>query len=428
MLRVCYALALLLPTLGCLAQEPPGSARGASTLTIQECYTLGEANYPLTRQRGLIVRTESYTLDNLSKGIYPQSDVSGNGSYQSDVTTIAIPIPGLKIPVIPKDQYKISGEVTQTLTDFGINHQQKVISKTSAALQEEDLNTQLYALRDRLNQIFFGVLLIDGQIEQNDLSKANIQVGINQVQAAISNGTDFRSSLNKLQAQLLTTDQHTIELWASRRAYTDMLSLFLGRAIDDSTHFITPEVPVFNDSINRPEVRAYDLEILSYQQQQKLTRLNLMPHLSAFFQGGYGKPSPVNLFSTAWSPYYLTGLRLSWTIADLYTFKKDILISKDNEQMTLADRDTFLFNTGLTLRQESADVRKYRALMASDDEIIRLRVSVTQASAAQLSNGVINANDYLQDVNAEALARQSKILHQVQLLSSQYNRKTTSGN
>lgn len=426
MLRVFFALAFLIPAAGSPAQNPPGPP--ASTLSIEECYTLGEANYPLIRQRQLIARTESYTVDNLSRNIYPQLAVDGTATYQSDVTKISIPLPGYKIPEVPKNQYKLYGEVSQTLTDFGINKQQKEISKADAALQEENLNTQLYALKDRLNQMFFGVLLIDGQIEQNKLSRDNLQVGIDQVQAAINNGTDYRSSLSKLQAEQMETDQRTIELWASRKAYTDMLSLFLNKDIGDSTHFITPEIPSMSDAINRPEAKAYDLEVQSYEAQQRLTRLNLLPHLNAFFQGGFGKPSPVNFLATTFAPYYITGLRLSWDIHGLYTYHKDILLSKNNQQMALADKDAFLFNTNLTLRQESADVRKYRALMASDDEIIRLRVSVTKASAAQLANGVINANNYLQDANAEALARQAKVLHQVQLLISQYDHKTTSGN
>lgn len=416
MRRLLYILALF-STKAPQAQKP---------LTIQECYTLAETNYPLTRQRGLIARTESFTIDNLSKGVYPQLAVSGSGTYQSAVTSISVP--GFNIPTVSKDQYKIYGEVDQTLTDFGINHQKKVISRTDAAIQEENLNTQLYALKDRINQLFFGILLIDGQLEQNELSKANIQTGIDKVQASINNGTDFKSSLNKLQAQLLTTDQHSIELRASRKAYTDMLSLFIDEPLDDSSRLETPEAPGLNDSIARPELTSYDLQVQSYRDQIKLTRLSLFPTLSAFFQGGYGKPSPVNLLSVDWSPYYITGVRLNWSIGGLYTYRKDRLTSLNNEEMTLADRSTFLFNTQLTLRQESADVRKYRTLLASDEDIIRLRESVTKTSSAQLANGVLSANDYLLDVNAETQARQGRVVHKIQMLISQYDHKTTSGN
>jgi outer membrane protein TolC len=408
----------------------PGLAQ--DRLTLEDCYRLGEANYPLTRQRELIQRTRDYTIANIAKGVYPQLAVNGTATYQSDVTKIAIPpINGfnISIPSVPKDQYKLYGEVSQTLTDFGINKQRRAVSRTDAELQEANLTSDLYALKDRINQLFFGALLIDGQLEQNELAVADIRTGMRKVEAAVKNGTDFNSSLNKLRAELLSTEQHSVELRASRAAYTDMLGLFINKALDSSTVLVKPAEPVATaDSIRRPELQAYDLQVRSYAEQLRLTRLNLFPSLSAFFQGGVGKPNPVNFLSTSLSGYYLTGLRLTWTIGGTYTYKKERLISQNNQEMVRNQRNTFLFNTRLTLQQDNADIRKYRQLIRNDDEIVRLRESVDMASAAQLENGVISANDYLLDVNAVKEARQQRAVHQIQLLMTQYNYKTTSGN
>jgi hypothetical protein len=150
--------------------------------------------------------------------------------------------------------------------------------------------------------------------------------------------------------------------------------------------------------------------------------------LSVFFRGGVGKPSPLNLLSTNLAAYYITGLRLNWNIGGLYTYKKDQLINKNNQEMVLTQRNTFLFNTTLTLHQQNADIVRYQQLIQSDNEIINLRDSVKQTSSFQLQNGVITVNDYLLDINAEGLARQDRVLHEVQLLMSQYAHKTTSGN
>lgn len=415
-------LLILLPAKRSLAQAP-------QSLTLEQCYQLAETNYPLTRQRALIEKTKEYTLDNIRKGIYPQLAVNGSATYQSDVTKIALP-PGLNfnIPTVSKDQYKLYGEVSQTLTDFGINKQKRTISATDAAIQEENLNTELYKLKDRINQLFFGVLLIDGQLQQNDLSAEDIKTGIAKVQAAINNGTDFKSSLNKLKAELLTNGQRTIDLKATRRSYTDMLGLFLDTTIDEHTTFVKPAPPVYTDSINRPELKAFDLQTRSYTEQQRLTRINNYPQLNAFFQGGLGKPNPVNFLSTQLSGYYLTGVRLTWNFGGLYTYHKDKLINKNNQEMVLAQRNTFLFNTSVTMRQQNADIVRYQQLIQSDNDIVNLRDSIKQTSAVQLQNGVITANDYLLDINAESQARQDKTLHEVQLLMAQYNHKTTAGN
>jgi outer membrane protein TolC len=417
--KVLWCFAFVLYTCGALAQ-------GQHTITLEQCYQLARENYPLSKERGLIEKTKEYNIDNIAKGIYPQFLVNGTGTYQSDVTSISIP--GFNRPAIPKDQYNLHGEVSQTLTDFSMNKQKREISSTDADLQQENLEMQLYQLKDRINQVFFGVILIDGQLEQNELSEKDIQTGIDKVQAAINNGTDFNSSLNKLKAELLKADQHSIDLKTSRKAYADMLGQFINQKADENTVFIKPVAPVLIDSINRPELKTYDLQVKSYIAQQRLTRISNYPQLNAFFQGGIGDPSPVNFLAAGLSKYYITGFRLNWSIGGLYTYKKDKLINKNNQETVLAQRNTFLFNTTLTMQQQNADIERYRQLIQSDNEIIKLRGSVKQTSTVQLQNGVITANDFLLDINAEAQARQDRVLHEIQLLMSQYNYKTTSGN
>jgi outer membrane protein TolC len=401
--------------------------QSGNTITLEQCYQLARENYPLSKQRGLIEKTKEYNIDNIAKGVVPQFSINGTATYQSDVTHIGVP--PFTTPIIPKDQYNLHGEVSQTLTDFGINKQKREISGTEADLQQQNLETELYNLKDRINQMFFGIILINEQLEQNELSKQDIQTGINKVQAAINNGTDFNSSLNKLKAELLTSDQRSIDLKASRKAYTDMLGVFINQKIDESTILVKPRAPVLtNDSINRPELKAYDLQMKSYVEQQRLLRISNYPQLNAFFQTGIGSPSPVNFLAPELSGFYITGFRLSWNFGSIYTYGKDKLINKNNQDMVLAQRNTFLFNTSLTMRQQNADIARYQQLMQADNQIINLRQSVKQASTAQLQNGVITANDYLLDINAEAQARQARALHEVQLLMSQYNYKTTSGN
>ena len=422
---------LLLLVFVCTTAAAQDIAGGADTLSLFRCYSLAEANYPLTRQRALIQKTEEYSISNIAKGIYPQLAINGSATYQSDVTKISIPSNSglnINIPTVSKDQYKLYGEVSQTLTDFGINKQRRDISRTDGQLQEENLNTQLYQLKDRINQLFFGIILIDGQLQQNTLAEKDVRTGINNTRAAIANGTAYNSSLNKLRAELLKTNQQAIELKASRRAYTDMLSLFINQPVTGSTTIIRPAPPTLTDSIHRPELKAYDLQLQSYAQQSRLTRLNTYPQLNAFFQGGMGKPNPVNFLSTQLTGYYLTGIRLTWNFGNIYTSRKEQLINKNNQEMTRAERSTFLFNTLQTLKQQNADIEKYRELIANDNEIVDLRESVSKTSAVQLQNGALTANDYLLDINAAAQARQDRLIHEIQLLLSQYNHRTTSGN
>ncbi len=84
-------------------------------------------------------------------------------------------------------------------------------------------------------------------------------------------------------------------------------------------------------------------------------------------------------------------------------------------------------NTNTALKQQQSEVDKLKQLIAKDNEIIDLRSQVKEAAKAQLENGVITANDFLREVNAEDQARQTLITHQVQLLQAQINYQTISG-
>ena len=101
----------------------------------------------------------------------------GQATYQSDVTQIPVSLPGLNIPVISKDQYRLYGEVSQSITDlFTVRNQQKVIH-ANADIEIQKTEVELYKLRERINNLFFGILMIDAQIGQVELLKKDIKTG-----------------------------------------------------------------------------------------------------------------------------------------------------------------------------------------------------------------------------------------------------------
>lgn len=403
------------------------SAQQQKQLTIGDCYDLAKKNYPLIQQSELIEKTKDYTIDNLSKGNLPQVVVNGQATYQSDVTKYPIVIANMKVPALAKDQYRIYGEMNQPLTDvFSINLQ-KGLTDASSKSQQQQLEVELYKLKDRINQLYFGALLADEQIVQNELLKKDIKTGIDKINAAITNGTAFKSNAQMLEAELLKADQHTIELAASRKSFRDMLGFMTGVKIDDNTQLKTPEPVITASNINRPELKMYELQKEQFSVQQKLVDNRKIPKVGVFLQGGYGRPA-LDFLSNEFKAYYITGLRLNWNLASLYTIKKekDILnISRKNIEV---QKETFLFNTNVNLSQQTNDIEKYRQLVNTDNSIITLREKVKFAATAQLENGVITANDFITYVNAEDQARQAKALHNTQLLLAQYNYQNTTGN
>ena len=357
----------------------------------------------------------------------PQFSVSAQASYQSAVTAIPIHLPGVQTPVLSKDQYKAYAEVDQVLYDGGEIARQKDLQKSNEAAAQQQLASDMYQLKDRINQLFFGILLIDEQLKQNDLLAKDLQLGFDKTQASVKNGTAFRSNADLISAELLQTKQHTIELQASRKAYTDMLSLFIGKPVNEDTALATPEQVTVSGEIKRPELAVFDAQGKGLDVQNQLLTVNTLPKLSLFLQGGYGRPG-LDVLDNNFAGYYIGGVHLSWSPSAFYTLKKKRAQIGINRQELAVQKETFLFNTTLTVKQQSSEINKYQRLSASDDEIITLRGKVKTAAMAQLENGVITSNDFLKEINDEDQAKQNKLLHNIQLLMAQYNQQTTTGN
>lgn len=397
-------------------------ARGQ--LTLPECYRLAEQQYPLTKRYDLISKAAAYTIDNLQKGYLPQFSVNAQATYQSAVTQVPVSIPGVNIPTINKDQYKATIQLDQVIYDGGEIARQKALQKSNEVVSRQQLQADLYALKDRINQLYFGILLADEQLKQNNLLLEDLQLGLKKTQAALDNGTAFRSNADLINAEILATEQHNIELANSREAYAKMLSIFIGIPVSSVEK---PAVLTLSDSIRRPELLSFDAQVKSLLLQDQLLTIGTRPKLGFFIQGGYGRPG-LNMLDNSFQAYYMGGIRLSWSPSVFYTLKKKRALLVVNEQEIAVQKETFLFNTAMSVQQASAAVTKYQQLMASDDAIIKLRTRVKTAAIAQLENGVITGNDFLKEVNDENLARQNKSLHEMQWLLSQYNQQTTTGN
>jgi outer membrane protein TolC len=404
------------------AQEP--------SLTIDECYRLARENYPLIQKQDLIAKTSQYTISNAAKMYLPQVTFSGQATYQSQ--TISFPAalggaPGISLPTISKDQYKIQGEVDQQLYDGGVSKYQKEYSKANEALQQQNLQVNLYALRDRINQIYFSVLLMEAQLKQNELSKADLQSEVNKTEAAYKNGIAYRSNVDELKAEIANSDMTSIEYKANRTAYLQLLSTFTGKTITESAQLVMPKPKINVPDINRPELKAYDLQKAAYDVQEKQLHTDYTPKFNVFFQGAYGRPTQ-NIIENQFGAWYVTGIKLSWSLGSLYTLKNNKKLIDLNRQTVDVDKTTFIYNTNLDLTQQNEDIKKYLQLIQQDNTAIQLRSSVKKSAEAQLANGVITVHDYISQSNAENLAKQSLILHHIQLLQAQYNYSNKSGN
>lgn len=399
-------------------------------LTIDSCYSMAKRNYPLIKKQGLIARSSRYSLENATKLYLPQLTVNGQATYQSQTISFsdALPsIPGVAFPTIDKDQYKIQAELSQAIYDGGVTRYQKALILANEQIQQQSLEVNLNSLKDRVTQIYFSVLLINEQLKQNEIRKSDLQGALDKVNAAYANGTAYRSNVDELKAAIINSDMTAITFRANRKAFMDMLALLIGQAVDESTVLILPEQLPPAPGIDRPELKYFDLQKKSFDIQEHQLRSVYTPRLSAFVQGAYGRPT-LNIIKNEFGPWWIAGIRLNWSLGSLYSLNNNKRLLEIKRQNLDIDKETFLFNTRITLTQQNADIQKYSDLLEQDNAAIELLTAVVQSAKAQLDNGVITVHEYIAKLNEENLAKQTRIVHNIQLLEAQYNFKNTSGN
>lgn len=394
-------------------------------LTVEQCQQLARENYPLVRQYGLVERTARYNLANASKGYLPQVSLSGKASYQSDVTEIPIQIPGVDIGA-RKDQYQIMAELDQTLWDGGNIRAQRKLTKAQAEVDAVQTDVDLYAIRERVNQLFFGILLLDEKLKQNNLLQDELGRNYMQVEAYIANGIANQADLDAVKVEQLSAVQTQKELSASREAYIRMLSAFIGRKIEGTDTLTRPQMPDITSpvAIDRPELNLF--AALEKQLDARKTSVNArnLPKIGAFVQGAYANPG-LNFLKDEFSAYYIAGVRLKWDFGGLYTRRNDMRLIELQRSQVDVQRETFLFNTHLTATEQNQEIEKYRKLLEDDDRIVELRGSICRSALAKVAEGTMSVIEMLRQVTAQDIARQDRAAHQVQLLLSAYQYKNT---
>ena len=395
MKRIIFSLSLLL--------FMPGMYGQTGHITLEECQQKTQDNYPLVRQYDLVEKTKEYNLENAARGYLPQFALSAKASYQSDVTELPIAIPGVDIKGMAKDQYQVMLELQQQIWDGGGIRMQKKKATAEAEIDREKLNVDMYTLNGRVNDLYFGILMLDEQLAQNALLQDELGRNFRQITAYVDNGIANQADLDAVKVEQLNTRQKRVELTSSRMAYLKMLSLLMGEVLSTETVLEKPvpqnELSAVSE-IRRPELSWFDAQGAGLQVQEKALNVRHLPHFGLFVQGAYGNPG-------------------------LNTLKNDRRVIENKRQQLDSNRDVFLFNTRLEMTQQDQSVRSLEKQMQDDDEIIRLRTNIRRAAEAKVANGTLTVTEMLRELTNESLARQAKAMHEIQRLMGIYQLKYT---
>lgn len=396
-------------------------------VTIDQCMSMARENYPQIRQLNLIDEAARYDVASITKSWLPHLTISGKATYQSDVVEMPFDIPGFSFN-LPHDQYSLVGEISQTIWDGGMSGSSREVTETGSAVQKEQVEVSLYAINERVEKIFLGILLYDSQLEQNGILRNGLERNASQARACIESGTAYRSDLEMIEVSILNCEQQREELLKDRQAYLTMLEKLTGMSLDGQ-EFIVPDADIdfmMRDTISRPEIGLYDAQLKQQEAMIRQLDTKISPQFSLSLQGGIGRPG-LNILKNSFQPYWTAGLRMSWDIGALYTRKDEKRKLDAQIRKIESDKETFIFNTGLDATQMMGAIDKARSLLEKDRQIIALRESIRASGEEQYRNGVITMTDLMSRIDDEYNAKVAESIHRIQLLMAIYDLKTCVG-
>ena len=402
--------------------------------TLDECQQAAERNYPLIKRMDLIRQTTDLNVGNIQKGWLPQLSVMAQSTYQSDVTAFPYEMQalykqmGISMEGLRKDQYRVGIDVQQLVFDGGAIRNQKEMVRLQGVVESAQNEVSMYSVRQRVNEMYFALLLLDEQILLNKDLQALLNGNEKKLASLYKKGTAAEVDYLNVKAERLNVEQQMTSLQSQRQTVARMLSVFCGIEVKK---LVKPEVVGTSAENNRPELRLIDSQIRLANAQEKALHSALLPRLGVFASGFYGYPG-YNMFEDMmhrkWSLNGMVGARLTWNIGAFYTHKSDKAKLKLMRQSAENSREVFLFNNNLEQIRQDENISRYRKLMAEDEEIISIRSSIRKAAESKLAHGIIDVNDLVREINAENATRVQRSVHEIEMLKEIYNQKYTKNN
>lgn len=400
----------------------------SQNISLQMCYDSLKQHFPLARQSERLTQIYELKIQNLQSQYLPSAYLKARATYQSEVTSIDISMPGFSAPQVPKDQLTAQVEVNQVLYDGGLTKASKNLVQQQLAGELQKVESDLYQLRKQLNELFYLSLMMQENHQILELTKESIEAHIQVLGSGVTQGVAQASDLDHLLAEKLRLEQQIIGLEMGRKQALEALEQLSGFSFPPNVILELPLEPKSAvGSRLRPEQKLFQQQMQVIDASTQLSAKKRMPTIGAFATAGYGKPG-YDMFNESMHGYYLVGAQLQWHIWDWKINQREQKQNLIQKQVLTDQLDAFNKQQAIGLNETGLRIQKLEQLIEKDKEIIELQIKISKRSAQQLENGTITPADYLRDLNEEKQARINLSLHQIQKAQAFTDQQFLAGN
>lgn len=400
------------------------NATAQKTLTLQECYDLVDKNYPLVKQVGLLDQKSTYEIDALNTAKLPKIDLNAQATYQSDV--IGLPAALAGVNSLNKDQYRATLDVNQLIYNAGVIEANAKLKQAQTKTQQQQVALTIYALKNRVNQYFFSILLLQEKKKLLESKDELLVSKVKEVKVGVKYGAILPTSELVLEAERFKIKQQVTEINFENAKMLESLAQLTYAEINSTTILEAPTSEIKSENGLRPELVFFELQNEQIESSKSVLAKSNSPKLYAFGQAGYGNPG-LNMLDNSFQPFYIVGLKTSWNILDWGKVKKERKALDVAQELVQTEKENFELNNKMELQQLDKDIKKMEELLKSDLEIIQIHEKIVKSADAQMKNGVITTSDYLTEVIRLFEAKNNVAQHQVTLKLAQSNYKVSTG-
>lgn len=415
MRKIIICLTLLLATVPCIRAQ----------LTLDRCLTLAEKNYPLISNYDIVSRTADINLSDINRGWLPAIMIGAQATAQNVVPEFPESLSGVlsQMGAAPKGmgklQYRASVDVQQPVWDGGESAARRRTERAAEAENRAELDVRMYEVREKVENIFFGILLTDSRVARMEQTLRQLEANHDRLKAMFTDGVAMRSDVDMIEAQILKLRQQIIEARGASRSYRDVLAIYIGVPVNDEP-LVRPTITIPADTtVHRPELQLFDSRINRIEALGRMTDVSLRPRISFFAQAYYGYPG-FNYFKSIMkrdiSLNAMAGVKLTWNISAFYTASSRRRSTSLSRSRVETERDIFLFGIRLLRASQSQSIRTLQQVTADDTRIIELYANVRKAAEVRLENGVIDVTDLITKIADENTARLDASYHEIRLL------------
>lgn len=398
-------------------------------VTLEECKTKARANYPAIKQYELVEKIKKNTFSTIALYWLPNVTIGAQATIQNKVpefpTEISnvLSVAGIYMPGLRQEQYKAYIEAVQPIWDGG---KKKAIQVTTEAEAEEaraGIDVEMHALEGRIEDIYFGILLLDNGITQTENKIGLLKGSHEKLRAYVNNGIALLSDADAIEAEILSAKQGCEKLRSAKKAYKKVLEIFLGERLDEAEFTLPPTLSTPPLVSYRPELLYLDAGASKLSAQKKQIKAGTRPEIGVFAQAYYGYPG-LDYFqgmrNSSPSLNAIAGVRISWNISALTRKKREIEGLDLAKKRLELQKSIFIFNNMLEAESKNQEIEHLKNLLQNDERIVELRRNVRVAAESKLKNGIIDISDLSAKITAENEAVMNRNAHEIQLVKAIY--------